>query len=278
MRSARRLGLALILPVMLSGCVAAVIPVVAAGVLGKRQIDKGRSQKLKPIVTETASLGATGVVSPTSHEEKSDLTPPLPAPSPSERAETIIPSALITFTLDQNARRIAGESISSALLVKKVDIFKPSFVPCDDRPLAIIIDLDVSGITATLDLPVPLNADLEKLREAKVEIIWLSQRPESARSQLINQMQGAGLPLGDKDVLMLSRGRGDRKQDLRHDAGLGRCVIALMGDEKADFDELFAYLRNPDDAFALDPLWNNGWFITQQQPELKERDDGLDPR
>ena len=34
-----------------------------------------------------------------------------------------------------------------------------------------------------------------------------------------------------------------------------------MGDEKRDFDELFAFLKDPDAAFALDTLLGEAWFL-----------------
>jgi len=36
----------------------------------------------------------------------------------------------------------------------------------------------------------------------------------------------------------------------------------MAGDDRADFDELYSYLRNPNGAVMLEPMFNNGWFLT----------------
>ena len=42
------------------------------------------------------------------------------------------------------------------------------------------------------------------------------------------------------------------------------CVVALAGDERADFDELFQYLKNPAAAAPLEALIGKGWFLIPQ--------------
>jgi hypothetical protein len=48
---------------------------------------------------------------------------------------------------------------------------------------------------------------------------------------------------------------------LREDAQRDVCVIAIAGDRKGDFDELFDYLRDPASGESLDYLLGAGWFI-----------------
>lgn len=36
---------------------------------------------------------------------------------------------------------------------------------------------------------------------------------------------------------------------------------ALAGDEPSDFDDLYNYIIDSDDARALDPMLRNGWFL-----------------
>ena len=62
----------------------------------------------------------------------------------------------------------------------------------------------------------------------------------------------------------------DRKQTRRDQLAEASCLIAIAGDERADFHELFDYLRNPSDADALEPMMGDGWFIIPT-PLLSER-------
>jgi hypothetical protein len=48
---------------------------------------------------------------------------------------------------------------------------------------------------------------------------------------------------------------------LREDANRDVCTVAIAGDERSDFDELFDYLRNPGGAVGLYPMMGKGWFL-----------------
>ncbi len=54
---------------------------------------------------------------------------------------------------------------------------------------------------------------------------------------------------------------GDRKQTRRDDLAKVSCVIAIAGDSRSDFNELFEYLVNPEAALALELLIGQGWFL-----------------
>ena len=62
--------------------------------------------------------------------------------------------------------------------------------------------------------------------------------------------------------MLLIRNDEDRKQTLRQEANLDVCVIAIAGDRRGDFDELFDYLRNPASALGFEGMIGTGWFIT----------------
>jgi hypothetical protein len=61
--------------------------------------------------------------------------------------------------------------------------------------------------------------------------------------------------------LLLIRSAEDRKQLLRENANDDVCVVAIAGDRRGDFDELFDYLRNPGSAVGLYPMMGSGWFL-----------------
>ena len=62
----------------------------------------------------------------------------------------------------------------------------------------------------------------------------------------------------------------DRKQTRREDLAASSCLIAIAGDVRSDFDELFEYLINHEAAAMLDPLIGNGWFVIPA-PVVTER-------
>ena len=64
-----------------------------------------------------------------------------------------------------------------------------------------------------------------------------------------------------RDQMLLIRGPDDRKQVLRIQANADVCIVAIAGDRRGDFDELFDYLRNPAGAVALYPMMRAGWFL-----------------
>jgi len=57
---------------------------------------------------------------------------------------------------------------------------------------------------------------------------------------------------------------GDRKQTRRDDLANVSCVIAIAGDSRTDFNELFEYLVKPEAALALELLIGQGWFLIPQ--------------
>ena len=80
-------------------------------------------------------------------------------------------------------------------------------------------------------------------------------------SAVAEALKTSGLDPAGSDPLLLVRDHDDRKQSLREDAQRDVCVIAIAGDRKGYFDELFDYLRDPRSGEALDYLLGSGWFI-----------------
>ena len=71
----------------------------------------------------------------------------------------------------------------------------------------------------------------------------------------------SGLDPTGRDPILLTLGDGDRKQTLREQAAQTACLVAIAGDERRDFDELFGYLRDPTMATNFDSLLGAGWFL-----------------
>ena len=285
MARARSLTAALALALLLSGCVAAVIPLAAAGAIARK---KAKSAKRSPEpVSETTAAAKPA-------------TAAAQAPKPDNPSqETLIDGAygpFIRFALTQTNLRQTGYAVNSVALASPVVLEKPAFMACGDMPPAIIIDLDVSeagsGEDAALGLPKAMELDikglaagLERLRGAGISVIWMSERSVEEQDGLLEALKASGLVSGDGDTLYLS-GSGDyRKQTRRIEAASKSCIIAMAGDRKADFDELFDYLRQPEAAFRLDPLIDAGWFLTPAPlppatlaAKSDEETNALDPR
>ena len=279
---------------LLSGCVAALLPLAAIGTMGKTQIDRAKAKRdlvasgaidlAMPVgkvtvgsdsaaanglpdaeETFTGQGGAIEIAEVGLEGEAADYVAQFFQP-PGSRASPYADFSV--YALQQSARLEAGEGVESVVLVPRVDIFKPETVACAGKPLAVVIDLDdTSGnswIKAdTLYRQNGLIEALRSLRAADISVIWLSDQPVAASERVSAILDEAGLSQAESDdFLFLDRGEEDRKQVRRWDAARNYCIVAMAGDDRADFDELYDYLRDPDGAVTLENMYNNGWFLT----------------
>lgn len=292
---------------LLSGCVAALLPLAALGTMGKNQIDRVQAKRelvavgaidlAMPVGTvtigpdsDTADAmpraakkfagqgGATGIVEVDLDEEAADYIAQLFQPVGPEAS---FYADFAAHALKQSARLEAGEGVESVVLIPRVDIFKPETMACEHKPLAVVIDLDdVTGrdwIKAeTLYRQNGLIEVLNSLRAAEISVIWLSDQPVTASEQISAILNEAGFSQSESDdFLFLDRGAEDRKQVRRWDAARNYCIVAMAGDDRADFDELYDYLRDPDGAITLNNMFDNGWFLTP--PPLVEATEAAKP-
>lgn len=295
--------LALITTPLLSGCVAALLPLAAAGAIGKGEIDRVKAKR------EIIAAGAVDLRQPIVTVGQSDEDLGEPSNNQSEYSgkgegaefdsrdleggakdylsrffQPIGPRAspyagFAAHALSQSARLAAGEGVQSVVLIPRVDIFKPKTVDCAGKPLAVVIDLDDQNdsdlISAeTLYRQNGLVQALRSLRAAEISVIWLSDEPVSAAPTISAILEEGGLSENEADdFLFLDRGSDDRKQERRWDAARNYCIVAIAGDERADFDELYDYLRNPDGAISLEHMFGNGWFLTPPPLVVASEDD-----
>ena len=87
------------------------------------------------------------------------------------------------------------------------------------------------------------------------------RRPADRAGAIRKALATAGLDPDGRDQLVLLRFPEERKQTRRDDFAKANCVLAMAGDERADFDELFSYLRDPAAATTLDVLIGKRWFL-----------------
>jgi hypothetical protein len=135
-----------------------------------------------------------------------------------------------------------------------------------EQPVA-VIDLDPKGgLFAPPAQPARqpgLALGLAVLREAGVEVAWLSDLSTDQSGLLRTALEQSGLDPRGEDIISLRRDEADTKQKRRDSLAGITCIVAIAGDERADFDERYKYLRSPEAGAGLEPLIGDGWFLIE---------------
>lgn len=278
LRGAARAGGLLLLALPLGGCVAAAIPALAASGM---------------IVRGAADEDAQGETQPPPRVEVAPEAAPAPAPAAAPSGETAGPggsvpgaalasapaalpaggeapaganpyAAFYRHALEQAGRDPVNAPRKSALLASPGSL-EPVTGDCAIRPPAVVVDLDPAAnavdIQAIAGNP-PLAEVLDELRQRDVEVFWISRRTALDAGQLRAKLLESGLDPRGRDGLLLMRRADDRKELRRRELAETRCVVAIAGDTRSDFDELFDFLRNPAAAAPLEQMIDAGWFLT----------------
>lgn len=236
----------------LQGCVAAVIPVAAAGVLGKKQLDKDKGDKAEPAAVATAKTEDPPAVAETAEQDA------VPLPAANTVAAPVTGdnpyAGFVNYALERARAREAGDAISSAILVENPSLSDPRTIDCAAKPLAVIIDADRESVSmSSID---GLSAVLAPLRTSGIRIAWVGKGP---MARLESALEMAGL-LDRTDIILPVGDTGPRKQEQRTGFAVGHCVLAIAGDRQTDFDELFDYLEDARYAESLKKFHDAGWF------------------
>lgn len=251
----------------LQGCVAAVLPLAAAGVIGKTRLDAAKraeraqagmaSRPVQTIAVQDEPIVAEPVAAQEMAVEThgaataADFVPDMSHPY----------APLVRYALDRVAARATGEDVRSAVLVEDISLTDPRAMSCGSKPFAVIIDIDTAPGAVPLAQP-GLAALLDTLRAAEIRIGWIGEGNIAAIETALEKAGEDGNPLVMPDDAILSApNKGPRKQEQRGQFAKGHCVLAIAGDRKSDFDELFDYLRDPTYAIGLDIFSNRGWFL-----------------
>lgn len=165
------------------------------------------------------------------------------------------------------ARRFTGGAdLLSAMLADPVALDGKRRRCTAGEQLVALIDLDpAGGVFAPPANPAKqpgLALGLAVLREAGIEIAWLSDLPVNQSGLLRSALEMAGLDPRGEDIISLRRDENDSKQQRKDNLAGITCVVAIAGDERPDFDERFKYLRNPEAGAGLEPVIGDGWFLT----------------
>jgi hypothetical protein len=263
--------LALAMLPLLSGCLGAVaLPLIAGGTLSVATRHRVRAAtpvpaKAKPPALATAPAKEAQNAAQASNVTLTDLKA-LPAPGAAGPASDDPWQRFFAYALSQvPAKSGKASRLSSALLAPNPSLDLPQRRACPAQFAAVVIDLDDGATAFAPEHLIPaapaIAQGLAQLRQAGVVILWISQLPASRASDVAAALRSAGLDPQGQDQLLLARSPDDRKQLLRENANEDVCIVAIAGDKRGDFDELFDYLRNPGSAAALYPMMGSGWFL-----------------
>jgi hypothetical protein len=259
----------------LQGCVALVLPIAAAGVIGKKEVDKARARtraaeaSFDPISPPQVFVGeapaeaiASALPVPTVEAEVPGAMSPLDRLAQSNISNAYLPFA--RYALGEVAKRSKGQAARSVILPENVSLSQPQPISCGAKPFAVLIDLDIAPDTpAEMDVERQngFAALLETLRESGIRIAWLAETDERQLKPILDLLREGEEPvLRDTDLMLFGLPGTYRKQERRWALATSHCVVAIAGDRKSDFDELYDYLRDQSYAIRLEAFTGRGWF------------------
>lgn len=244
------------LAMMLGGCVAAAIPLAAGGVVLRNE--------------------ALGDDEPEAEERREGSQADAVATEGEPFAPVLAPpgayNAFFTYAREQAALDPVTEPHHSAILAVPGSL-QPETLECSVRPSAVLVDLDPASGTrdfAALPPDPALAQGLHALRLEGVFVFWISDASAAEAGTLRKRLTETGLDPTTDDGILLMRRAEDRKQLRRKELSQTHCVVAILGDERSDFDELYDYLKDPAAAAPLDALIGNGWFLVPTLLDTKE--------
>jgi 5'-nucleotidase (lipoprotein e(P4) family) len=200
--------------------------------------------------------------------------------------------------LDHVAVQVKTRPTDSVVLAEGATLDAPIFVPCGNKPLAAVFDVDETlvlnlgfeekdarrgggpfdskmwdrwektGAGSVSPVPGAVFA-VNALRAQGVAVIFNTNRAAANVAGTVAAIKAAGL--GDAvhgETLFLSGddATGSRKDGRRWRIAARHCVIALGGDQLGDFSDLFNQIKSvPDRRMAsirgrIAQLWGAGWF------------------
>lgn len=209
----------------------------------------------------TANPASPAVVEP---EPGLEPEPATVAPPVSATSAVTAYAAFHRFALDRLAASPAGAGRRSMLLADPASL-DPTLQTCGPRPPAVLIDLDPANsrlplVTTSRADPL-LAALLADLRGRGVAVYWITGHAPGAAAAIRQQLVDSTLDPTGNDPLIVTRFASESKQVRRQTLGQTHCLLAILGDTRGDFDELYDYLRDPALADPLEVLVDHGWFL-----------------
>ena len=264
---------------LLQGCLAAAIPVVAASTMATRDVVKESREDAAKSTSEPAEV-EFAVAAPTPQAEQQpaasdDSARPAtvaetpPASGAATSSSDVIADALMNLAIyagQQAVRSPDDEGGISSAMLRNPGALDGERLTCAGEASAVLIDLDPpDGLFDSATPPVAsMRATniLTSLRNQNIRVGWISGRSAGDAGSVRNWLKASGFDAEAADELLLMRYPDDRKQTRRREYANEYCLLAILGDNQSDFDELYAYLNDPSLAAPLEALYGNGWFLT----------------
>lgn len=257
---------------LLNGCVAAALPVVAGGVLATRDVIEEGSERDQSEGALAAQAEPDEAIAVGDRNALSVIEGPLEeAGASGANLDLSSPfSSFVSYASTQSlSAAISDEDLSeapkSAMLVDPASL-DGERTTCSGGTPTVLMDLDPADGLFQPDKAITadpaLKRGLASLRAEGVQIAWISGVAASEAGRVRKALTRSGLDQHGTDATLLMRYKADRKQTRRADLAKTSCIIAIAGDTRKDFDELYEYLLEPGAAFGLEKLINNGWFLT----------------
>ena len=282
---------------MLSGCVAAVLPVLAAGAMTTSQL---RGPKTREAPIAAAPVAAPEVRTLIAEAAAAVAATPMQAPPPltyvaaattaaaatalplpveiAERAPPAIAAALpadmlgmppehaafVAHVIRRSALVAEGAPVSSLVVANGLTVREIQYVRCRSQVPAVLVDLDDSTGAQGNGAPVADPAMVAALRAVRAEgvtVLWVTDQNASAASAISDGLRMNGLDPDGEDIVLAAANAADRKQLRRFSAASRYCILAVTGDRRSDADEAYDYLRDPNTPLAIDANWGSGWYI-----------------
>lgn len=238
---------------LLTGCVAAAFPVLAGSAMLRSRAEAADARadaEAAAYEAEVEVLDAIALAETTA----------MPAPGPRAQPGD---AYLALHGFAQRAVRSQAAPVSA--LLDDPTLLQPIRAMCDEEQPALLIDLDPQDALVPLAEATGSNpalvAALEDLRRQGLAIAWMTDRPPEDAGALREVLASTGLDPAGEDPIFVQRYPGEAKQARRRALGETHCVIAMAGDERKDFDDLYQYVRDPAAAQALEPMLGHGWFL-----------------
>jgi hypothetical protein len=279
-----RIGITLAMLPLLGGCVAAIaVPLMtAAGAFSERRRSRAEVMADLPAANAAALAAVPESAAPSALSVQLTGLTELPPPSGTSPTAAAPWREFATYALARADGLAEQSNATSALLTQDGALtFRNELRPCTAREAAVVIDLDPADAvftpgSARLVSP-EITATVSELREAGVVVLWVSQASANDVAGVAESLEASGLDPAGRDPILLVRNEEERKQVLREEANQTVCVVAIAGDERSDFDELFDYLRDPQLATAYDAQLGSGWFLVPHLFETPQSGSAIAP-
>jgi 5'-nucleotidase (lipoprotein e(P4) family) len=196
--------------------------------------------------------------------------------------------------------QVASGTRQGVVLTPDSTLTNPHFLPCGDKPPAIVLDVDETSILnlgaeyddllanrkkfdedawdrwekggAAYVAPTPgAKEALDRLRDHGVTVVFNSNRAAANAAGAEAALNAAGLgPARHGETLFLSGddSSGSMKDGRRQTIAARYCVLAMAGDQLVDFSDLFktepngVAARRATVAYSgIAELWGAGWFV-----------------